>query len=111
MPSIHCDASSGLDFDRVIAAIAKAYSGTRVVQRDWYASRLAEEVAVCDRIGMPVPNAPVESLMRTWAERGLQRGFEVPVRPGLCLYARLDKTGGYFFTDSEFSQTEVKPLV
>jgi hypothetical protein len=61
---------------------------------------------------MPIPNAPLNSLDRVWAERGLQRGFEVSVREGLTLYARLDKTGGYFFRRAgEFDEQEVLPLV
>jgi hypothetical protein len=56
----------------------------------------------------------------------LQRGFEVPVRDGLKLYARLDKTGGYFFHGARrvderymlpmeilrpFDEQEVLPLI
>jgi hypothetical protein len=110
--SIFCQASSHLDFDAVIAAIADRYPGTHIVQADWYAERRAEEVAVCERIGMAIPNPPLDSLDRVWAEKGLQRGFEVPIRDGLSLYARLSKTGGYFFHRAgEFDEREVLPLI
>jgi hypothetical protein len=110
--SIDCAASSPLDFDAVIAAITDRFPGTRIVEADWYAERRAKEVAVCERIGMPIPNAPLDSLDRVWAERGLQRGFEVPIRDGLTLYARLDKSGGYFFCcESEFVPEDVEPLI
>jgi len=110
--TIDCRAISPLSFDAVIAAIAARYAGTHVVEWDWYAERRAREVAVCERIGMPIPNPPLESLDRVWAEKGVQRGFEVPIREGLNLYARLDKTGGYFFSRSgEFSEHDVAPLI
>ena len=112
MRSISCDATSPLDFDAVIAAVAQRYPGTHVIEADWYAERRAKEVAVYERIGMPIPNPPLESLDRVWAERGLQRGFEIPIRAGLKLYARLDKTGGYFFCrESDFVLEDVEPLV
>jgi hypothetical protein len=110
--SIDCTASSPLDFDAVIAAITGRFPGTHIVEADWYAERRAKEVAVCERIGMPIPNAPLDSLDRVWAEKGLQRGFEVPIRAGLKLYARLDKSGGYFFCrESEFVPEDIEPLV
>lgn len=110
--SIDCHASSPLDFDAVIAAIGARYPGTHIVEADWYAERRAKEVAVCERIGMPVPNPPLDSLDGVWAQKGLQRGFEVPIRDGLTLYARLDKTGGYFFHRAgQFAEREVFPLV
>jgi hypothetical protein len=109
---ITCAASSPLDFDAVIAAIADRYPGTEIVEADWYAEQRAKGVAVCERIGMPIPNPPLNSLDRAWAEKGLQRGFEVPVRDGLKLYARLDKSGGYFFCrESEFVPVDIEPLV
>ena len=112
MRSIDCTASSPLDVDAVIAAITDRYPGTHIVEADWYAERRAKGVAVCERIGMPIPNAPLDSLDRVWTEKGLQRGFEVPIRVGLTLYARLDKSGGYFFCrDSEFASEDVEPLV
>jgi hypothetical protein len=110
--SIDCTASSPLDFDAVIAAISDRFPGTHIVEADWYAERRAKEVAVWERIGMPIPNAPLDSLDRVWAEKGLQRGFEVPIREGLKLYARLDKSGGYFFCrEAEFLPVDVEPLV
>jgi hypothetical protein len=110
--SIYCAASSPLDFDAVIAAIVSRYPGTHIVEADWYAERRAKEVAVCERTGTPIPNPPLDSLDRVWAEKGLQRGFEVPIREGLKLYARLDKTGGYFFHRAgEFNEDEVLPLI
>lgn len=112
MRSIRCAASSPLDFDTVIAAIADRYPGTHIIEADWYAERRAKEVAVSERIGMPIPNPPLDSLDRVWAEKGLQRGFEIPIREGLKLYARLDKTGGYFFCrESEFAPEDVELLV
>jgi len=110
--TIDCQASSPLDFDRVIAAIGERYPGTHIVEADWYAERRAKEVAICERIGMQIPNPPLESLDRVWAEKGLQRGFEVPIREDLHLYARLDKTGGYFLhRGGEFDLREVSPLL
>jgi hypothetical protein len=110
--TIVCQASSPLDFDAVIAAVGERYPGTHVVEADWYAQRRAESVAACERIGMPIPNPPLDSLDRAWARHGLQRGFEVPIREGLKLYARLDKMGGYFFHRAgEFNEHDVLPLV
>ncbi len=110
--TIDCQASSPLDFDAVIASIADRYPGTHIVEADWYAERRAKEVAVGERFGMRIPNPPLDSLDRVWAERGLQRGFQVPIREGLKLYARLDKTGGYFFHRAgEFDEHEVLPLI
>ncbi|HYE20193.1 MAG TPA: hypothetical protein VEA69_17225 [Tepidisphaeraceae bacterium] len=83
-----------------------------MIEADWYAARQAKEIAACERVGMPIPNPPLDSLDRVWAERGLQRGFEVPIREGLTLYGRLDKTGGYFFhRGGDFDEGEVLPLV
>ena len=76
MHSIDCHAFSPLDFDVLIAAIAARYPSTRIVEADWYAERRAKNVAVCERIGMPIPNAPLDSLDRAWAEKGLQRGLK-----------------------------------
>lgn len=112
MRSIDCEATSPLDFDAVIAAIADRYPGTKIIEADWYAERRGKEVTVCERVGMPIANAPLDSLDRVWAERGLQRGFEVPIRKGLKLYARLDKTGGYLFCrESEFAPADVELLI
>lgn len=42
----------------------------------------------------------------------MQRGFEVPIRDGLTLYARLDKLGGYFLArDSDFEDRDIDPLI
>ena len=61
---------------------------------------------------MPLPNVVIDSLDRVWAEKGLQRGFEVPVSNGLNLYGRLDQTGGFFIRrDREFEPEEVAPLL
>jgi len=110
--SIHCDATSPLDFDAVIAAIAERYPGTHVLEPDWYAKRYSEDVAVAERLGWPASNPVSDSTLRVWTERGVQRGFQVPIRDGLLLYARLDVTGGYFFCrESDFTQKDVEPLV
>lgn len=112
MNSINCEASSPLDFDAVIAAIVDRYPGTHVVEADWYAEQRAKQVAICERTGIQIPNHPLDSLDRTWVERGLQRGFEVPIHEGLNLYARLDKTGGYFFCRAgEYDKSDILPLI
>jgi hypothetical protein len=110
--SILCDATSPLDFDAVIAAIAERYPGTHVVEPDWYAKRSSEDVAVAERLGWPASNPVSDSSLRMWAERGVQRGFQVPICDGLLLYARLDVTGGYFFCrESDFAPGDVEPLI
>jgi hypothetical protein len=103
---ITCTASKPLDFDAVIEAITQRYPGTRVVEPDWYAQRHAKEVALCRSMGWPMTHPPLLSLERCWAEFGLQRGFEVPIRQDILLYARLDKTGGYFLR----KRGTVKPI-
>lgn len=112
MHSIFCEASSALDFDAVIAAVGERYPGTQVVEADWYAQRRAQSVAACEHIGVPISNPRLDSLDRAWARHGLQRGFEVPIREGLTLYARLDKMGGYFLHRAgEFDEHDVLPLI
>lgn len=112
MRHIDCKASEPLDFDRVIAAIKGCYPATKITETDWYANRHAAAVTACKFIGMPIPNPPLDCIERVWSERGLQRGFEVPIRDDLRLYARLDKTGGYFFCKSnEFELDDASQLI
>jgi len=101
-----------LDFDAVIAAISARYPGTNVVEPDWYAKRYSEDVAVAERLGWPASNPVSDSTLRVWTERGLQRGFQVPIRDDLVLYGRLDSTGGYFFCrERDFDPEDVEPLI
>ena len=98
MQGFTCQTATPLDFDAVIAAVAAAYPGTRIVQHDWHADRYRQESEVAKRGGLQIPTQPMISLQRVWDKKGLQRAFEVPICDDLMLYARLDKTGGYFIS-------------
>jgi hypothetical protein len=109
---LYCRSSSPLDFDRVITAITERYPATRIVEADWYAERRAHDLAIYKQGGLPEPYVAIQSLDRASEERGLQRGFEVPIDSGVTLYARLDKRGGYFHCrERTFGLDEVAPLV
>jgi hypothetical protein len=67
-----------LDFDALIKSIRELFPGTKVTAQDYYADRLARTTEICKRIGMAIPNAPLDCLERVAEEHGIQRELKFP---------------------------------
>jgi len=108
-------ADGKLDFDRLIDCVCRVYPGAKVTDGDYYATRIARQLEISKQQGMPIPNAPLECTQRVAKEHGLQRAMNVPIRPGLSLYGRLDRLGCLFSTERGATETptlrEVEPLI
>jgi hypothetical protein len=102
-----CESSTPLDADAVIAALAAAFPGTRVVHEDFYADRLAE----CERAGLGPESAPVARFRQFRGDEGVVRVFDVPVEDGLVIRGRLGGTGGDFVSDRVCLRRQAQRLI
>ena len=110
MAFITAGADGRLNFDALIAAIARRYPGTAVSESDYYAARIAHEAAAARARGQPSSNPALDCTVRVAAEHGLQRQITVPIRDGLALTGRVDRLG-CLFTAKQFAAADVGPLV
>lgn len=103
-------ANGNLDFDALIASICQLYPGSEITEVDYYAARIARQIEIAEKRGMPIPNPPLDCMSRVSEEHGLQRQIAVPIHEGLCLTGRIDRFG-CLFNGPEFTRAEVQPLL
>jgi hypothetical protein len=111
MALVHGKSDGTLDFDAVVASLARQCPGTELLEGDYCATRIARLTEMCCALGEPAKNPVLERTIDASRKLGVTRQIRVPLQGDVELLGTVNQGGLLLTTKQPLRLATLAPVL